>query len=407
MAWMFPGTKLYTDYGLPTVIKDGYEGNPTVFGAVNKIITKIIDVPIVPMVGENISKVDPLRDLFKDSNLDYSFEEFRAHRHLFRLLLGEAITYAPSYVAGNNKGEPMSLEVMPAHEVLIETGGPDDPIRYYKLQNNERVEFFPEDIYHSRLFLNVDFSNGKQYRGISPLKVAINVINSMNAGDKLTADSYATGMPPGILYNKNLESADVEKQRRKMEIEWRKKEKDVPVFGAGELGWLPLGFSNLKDLQVIQNDARGLRILCNLWGIHESLFSGDASTLDNLKVARRLMYEDRIMPDINEELAFYNSLFASTGITYVADYSQVPALQDDRLSIAQIYAIGIDKKAVTRNEMREALGLAEINEPLMGEEGLIESILFTPDVQGIDTGGDDDDPEDNEGKSKKRNKRIG
>jgi hypothetical protein len=135
--------------------------------------------------------------------------------------------------------------------------------------------------------------------------------------------------------------------------------------------------------------------LCNIWGIHESLFSGDASTLDNLKIARRLLYEDRIMPDVKAECDFYNELFKSTGIEYRPDYSGVQALQDDKLVTAQLYGIAIDKKVVTRNEMRTALGLQEIENELMGEEGLIESIMFAPEVPGIDTR-DEEDEEGNE-----------
>jgi HK97 family phage portal protein len=394
-AFLYPGQKFVLPSGTSELITNYFEGNATVFSAVNKIVSKVTDIPLIPYRGETEVQDNPLENLFVNTESNYSFREYRAHWHLFRLLLGESIVYVPRLQNGNNAGMPMMLDIMPPQNIEIESGGPGNIVRYYKVDSSTKVEIEPKDVYHSRLFLNADFSEGKQFRGISPLKVASNLIAAMNSGNDLVNKSYETGMPPGILYNKNLESSEIEEQKRKLEQAWRKKQKDVPVFGGGELGWIPLGFSNLRDLQIVETDKRGLRILCNIWGIHESLFSGDASTLDNLKIARRLLYEDRIMPDVKAECDFYNELFKSTGIEYRPDYSGVQALQDDKLVTAQLYGIAIDKKVVTRNEMRTALGLQEIENELMGEEGLIESIMFAPEVPGIDTR-DEEDEEGNE-----------
>jgi len=90
-AYLFPGTNLAKD-DLDSNIQIGYEENPTIFGASNKLATKAADVPIVAMRGEKESDVDPLKELFTDKTTDYSLKEYRTHWHLFRLLLGENIT---------------------------------------------------------------------------------------------------------------------------------------------------------------------------------------------------------------------------------------------------------------------------------------------------------------------------
>jgi len=275
---------------------------------------------------------------------------------------------------------PMLIEIMPAQDVHIETGGADDPVQWYKLEENQKIPLDPKDIYHSRCFLNIDFSDGKCFRGLSPLKVAANIIEAMNNGDKTTRDIAKSGMPPFMLVNEDLDTEQTEEQKRLLEKAWREKAKDIPILGGGHLKKLDLGFSSLRDLMIAETDARGLRIICNIWGVHVSIFSDEHATENNIRTARQLMYEDRIIPDVNAELEFYNELFAPAGIHYEADWSKIPALQEDKEKLAKIYAIGRDKRAVTRNEFRRAIGEAEIDDPAFTEDGLIEEAMFTPDV---------------------------
>ena len=391
-SFIFPGNLLTRDYTLSERIEDGYEDNPTVFGAANKIATKAANIKLIPMKGENESDFDPLKEAFKNTRTDYSLKEFRRHWHLFRLLLGESLVYAPRYsLGGNDQNKPMTLDIMPPQNIEIETGGAADPIRYYKVESDERIDLEPEDVYHSRAFLNLDFDEGKQFRGFAPLAVASTIIRAMNAGNKTVADLYEAGMPPFMLYNEDLEASDTEEAKRELEKAWRGKSKDIPVLGSGKLGKIDLGFSNLRDLQIVETDKRGLRMMCNIWGLHPALFSDEAATLDNMKVSRKLMYEDRLMPDIEDECEYLNRLFEPLGIHYEPDYSKIEALQEDKEKVAKIYAIGMDKRAITKNEFREAIGLEPIEDDVMGEEGLIESAMFVPPVEGIDENGDDEE----------------
>ena len=378
------GTDLYKDQDLSTHIKDGYENNPTVFGSANKLASKAACVPLIPMRGDEVSKENPLKDLFKDNRTDYSLKEFRTHWHLFRLLLGESIVYAPKLIDGNNKGETTSLDIMPPQMIDIVTGGTEDPVKYFKVDGEDKIPINPVDVYHSRCFLNLDFTDGKNFRGISPLGVASNIILAINAGDKTIKDLYEAGMPPFMLVNKNIDETQIEEQKVLLEEAWRKKSKDIPLLGGGDVYKVDLGFSNIRDLMITETDSRGLRIMCNIWGVHVSLFSDEHATENNIGTARKLMYEDRVIPDIESEVEFYNSLFESKGITYKPDYSQIPALQEDKEKVAKIYGIGIDKKAVSKNEFREAVGLEPIEDPVMGEEGLIDDATFIPLVPGID-----------------------
>lgn len=383
-TFWFPGQTLKHDQNLGTYLEDGYEKNPSIFGAANKIATIGASIPLIAMKGEDESDIDPLKKVFDNREGDYTLKEHRIHWRLFRLLLGEALVYIPRYQAGNNKDQPMFFDIMPPQDIEIVTGGATDPVKYYKVDEKDKLPLEPKDVYHSRAFLNLDFEQGKQFRGLAPLSVASNIITMMNAGDDIVRKLYEAGMPPGILYNKGLKGKQVDEQKMLLEKAWRNKSKDIPILGGGDLGWLNLGFSSLRDLQIVESDKRGLRIMCNLWGVHESLFSAERATLDNMKIARKLMYEDRQKPDIDAEIEYINKVFEPMGIYYIADYSGIEALQEDKEKIAKIFAIGIDKKAVTKNEFREAVGLPVIEDDVMGEQGLIDNNEFIEPVKGID-----------------------
>jgi HK97 family phage portal protein len=375
MAFMFPGSKVstYTD----DYIHYGYEDNPTVFGVVNKIVSKSATVPIIPMVGEKKSTINPLTEIFPDGGLI----EFRKYWHLFRLLLGESMVYFPMLKNGNNAGKPMQLEIMPPHLTDIEIGTVDKIVKYFRIQTDNRIEIDPSDVYHSRCYLNLDFKDGKQLRGISPLKVASNIIQAMNSGEMQVKDIYTAGMPPFALVNEDIGGSEVEENKIALEKAWRNKAKDIPLLAGGKLSKIDFGFNNLKDMQIIDTDKRGLKIICNIWGVHESLFTAERATMDNMTSARKLMYEDRILPDVEAECEMYNYIFKNYGITYKVDTSSIPALQEDKEKIARILTAGIAAKAVTKNEFRIAAGLEELPQPEFGVDGLIDRILFEGEQQ--------------------------
>ena len=155
----------------------------------------------------------------------------------------------------------------------------------------------------------------------------------------------------------------LEAQRKAMEEAWDRKygsrtKAGRPVFSAGDLGWLQLGFSNFTDLQIEAIQKLALRTLCNVWGIPSRVMNdtdGGAYTKD--KEDRKAIYTNRLMPDNKLFWDGVNKLIAKTGIRYEPDYSQTPELQEDKKEMAQIYQIGYNSNAVQVNEFREQLQL--------------------------------------------------
>jgi HK97 family phage portal protein len=270
-------------------------------------------------------------------------------------------------------------DIMPPQDLIIESGGWRQMAKYYRLQNNQRIPMNPDDIWHTRIFLNLDFTDGKNYRGLAPISVAADIIRAMSETNKTIYQTLKKGLPPGILRNTDIKTQKLALESQALlDEEWDKKfagsdNRGRPILGSGNLEWIPIGFSNFRDLQLIEASSMGRSILCNLWGVPEELFSSERSTLDNKNTARKLAYEDSTIPICQDYVDGLNKrIEPAYGITYKIDINAIPAMQEDKYKIAQTMEIGRRVKAVTKNEFREAVGLETIADSEFDQEGLID-----------------------------------
>lgn len=378
---MSPYLKLNRDSDLLDTITEGYEMSPDVFGIVNKITTMFSRIPYKVMRGETELDEGPIEGLFKNNASDYTFQEFMCVWESMGLITGNAIVY---YVTRSGVGDVIHLQIAPSQHVEIIYGGWLNPVKGYKLDlAADDSKLIPtENIWHTRHFPNLDFREGKNYMGLSPVRVAAKIINSQIFGQELVEASYKRGMPPGILYRKDAGTTElklVEQQRKSMEEVWDRKYGDrskagKPVFSVGDLGWLKIGFDSMANLQVTEVNKMALRALCNVWGIPSRVMNdmeGGSYTKD--KEDRKAIYTNRLIPDTDLFWKGINRLIEPTGIQYVPDYSQIPEMQEDKKEMTEIYQIGFNCNAVQVNELREKLQL----EPDPQMEGLYKSDVDT------------------------------
>ena len=372
-----------SSYTLSDDVKENYGKNPTVFGMINKLARMAANVRLIPMKGETESEFDPMLEIFSENDADYTYEEFRMHWFCFAYALGESIVYWPTFSGGNNLGQLIDQpDIIPSQNIDIESAGYRNMVNYYKIDINsadKRVFMESKDVWHSRLFLNLDFTNGKNFRGVAPISVAADVIRAMSEINKTIYKTVKRGFPPGIFGNKSIDNTKTSEEFQEyLERQWSQKfegseNRGRPIIAGGDLYWFPIGFSNFRDLQIIESSSMGRSVLCNTWGVPEELFSSERSTLDNKNTARKLAYEDSIIPMLKVYISGLNKRTEkSYGITYKIDEKSIPAMQEDKLKIAQTMKIGRDARAITKNEFRQAIGLEFINDPEFDIEGLID-----------------------------------
>jgi HK97 family phage portal protein len=338
-------------------------------------------IPYKAYQGETELEQGPIESLFDNSPSDYTFNEFRKNWEAMGLITGEAISY---YLSRSTNDGIIHLQLAPSQHIEIIYGNFDNPIKGYTLDitSDTKKIIPPENIWHARFFPQLDFTEGKNYRGLSPIKVAAKKINSEVFGDEIVEATFKRGMPPGVLYREVDQfggGANIEEQRKEMEATWDKKygnrkKAGKPIFTNGKLGWIPIGFSNFTDLQLDKIQLIVLRTLCNMWGIPSRVMNDmESGSYTKDKEDRKAIYTNRLIPDNDLFWSGINKLLKSTGIHYEADYTSIPELQEDKSETAKIYKIGWDANSVQINEFREKLNL----EPDPSQEGLYRSDVET------------------------------
>jgi HK97 family phage portal protein len=384
---MSPFIKLKRDSKMLDTITDGYEVSPDVFSITNKVITMFSGIPYKVFQGETEIEQGPIEKIFEDNLADYTFDEFRANWEAMGLVTGNSIVY---HISRSSGGEIIHFQLAPTQHVEILYGDWMNPVKGYTLDlsADDKKLIPPENMWHVRQFPNLDFREGKNYMGISPIRVAARVINSQIFGQEIVEASYKRGMPPGILTKKDTtwNIAAVEEQRKDMEAVWEKKyaqraRAGKPIFTVGDLSWIPIGFSNFNDLKITEVNVMAMRVLCNMWGVPSRVMNdmeGGSYTKD--KEDRKAIYTNRLIPDNAKFWSGINRLIQSTGIRYEPNYDEIPELQEDKLQMAQIFKIGYDSNAVQVNEFRAQLQLEE--DPEM--EGLYRNDVETnPNVNPL------------------------
>jgi len=338
------GMALGKDSKMSQYVSEGYEGNPDVFsislklaGMFAEVKQRIVEVkPDGSLIDAHIPEI---ASIMRKPNYYQTWNEFKVTWAIFRYITGNAIAYAPRLPAGLNKGKLTNdgLLMMPSQDITIKAKNWREPIGYYTLDMNERYRIDAVDVWHERFAPTLRYQDGKNFMGMSPVKVAANIINSQNKGYEISAKTYSNMFPPGILYKKGESDETTEAQESKFRERWITKYSgpnniNVPVFTRGEVGFVKVGYDNLKDLQVIEMSEHGLRIFCNLLQVPSELF-GDtkASTYDNKTLAEKAIYRHRIIPDqVSFNEGFTEILQAYGPFKMIADYSDIECLQEDK-----------------------------------------------------------------------------
>jgi HK97 family phage portal protein len=263
--------------------------------------------------------------------------------------------------------------IMPSQNVTIKSLGWRQPIGYYTLDINELYKINAADVWHERFAPTLNYEEGQNFMGMSPVKVAHDIINSQNKGYEVTAKMYSYGHPPGIL-SKEADNGDetTAEQESKFRERYRTKYQGVdnmaiPIFTLGKLAYTKIGYDNLSELQIIPMSEHGRRIFCNILQVPAQLFNDTAaSTFNNMNEASKVIYTNRLIPDISQFCSGFNNIVKAYGDFRIKpDFSDIEALQEDKAKksewISRMFRDGI----ITGDEYLEMMGQERTELPEM------------------------------------------
>ena len=374
-------------------VKNGFEANADLYAIITKLCTMASEVPI-KIYKNNNGELEETKDeivsaIISDPNPYLCYEEFVKQLYGYYLATGDSLLYAPTLQNGNNAGKLIGgIYVMPVQNVIIELGGWKEPIKSYRIDNDTQEVIDPINVVHIKQ-INLSVDNGQFACGMSPIKTAVNQITASNAAYKGIANTFKRFMPPGILTNESEPDGDVENyvkdQQKALEKAWRKKYANVnsnmagvPVFVNGKWNYIKLGFDNFRDLQILEQAKNTREVLCNVFGVPIQLFNDtSATTYDNMKVAERLIYTNRLKPDLELIFSKLNKkIFKAYGVEVWPDFSEIPAMQANRNEIATSYDIGVKNGSYSLNEFRLKMGDTPIDDEIYDKHYV--SLSMTP-----------------------------
>lgn len=373
------GLALGKDSNMRQYVSEGYEGNPDLFSIVLKLGGMFAEVTHklveVKSDGTEVDAYDPIiASILRKPNYYQTYNEFKVAWAVFRYITGNAIVYAPKLPAGLNQGKLTNdgMLMMPSQDVTIKAKNWREPVGYYTLDMNERYKIEASDIWHERFAPTLQYSDGKNFMGMSPVKVAANLINSQNKGYEISAKTYSNMHPPSIVYKEGETDESTEAQESKFRERYKTKYVGLnnfttPIFTRGKVGVAKIGYDSLKDLQIIEMSEHGLRIFCNLLQVPSELF-GDtkASTYDNKTLAEKAIYRHRIIPDQVSFCEGFTEILQAYGpYKLVADYSGIECLQEDKEKKVNWISKAFNDAAITGDQYLEMLGLEPTGLPEM------------------------------------------
>ena len=384
-----------------TYINKGYRYNPTIYSIVNLISKTAQTIPfqIYEVKNENdLKRYKSLtgsdftaNSLFKAGQIQKSalveLEDTELHELLenpnpaqsyaswiqeiiaYGKLTGNRYIYGISPDTGNGKSKFRELYVLPSQVMEINSGGIFEPVKSYTLEYNGTVRIDADLICHIKDFNPYYDGTGSHLYGMSPLKAGLRAMDTNNEAVTTGVKYLQNQTARGVLTSDegDLTETQAKELKRKFNQTYQGSNNagDV-IITPKKLSWVNFGL-NAADLSLIEQYNASIKDLCNIYNVPVQLLNNtDSSTYNNMKEAKKALYQNAVMPElvkIREELNRWLAPRFGDKLYIDFDFSAIPELQEEMDKV-----VGQMAQAwwITPNEKRAAMsyGVDEDNEML-------------------------------------------
>lgn len=384
-----------------TYINKGYRYNPTIYSIVNLISKTAQTIPfqIYEVKNENDLKRyksltgsdftasslfkagqiqksalvelqdTELHQLLENPNPAQSYASWIQEIIAYGKLTGNRYIYGISPDTGNGKSKFRELYVLPSQVMEINSGGIFEPVKSYTLEYNGTVRIDADFICHIKDFNPYYDGTGSHLYGMSPLKAGLRAMDTNNEAVTTGVKYLQNQTARGVLTSDegDLTETQAKELKRKFNQTYQGSNNagDV-IITPKKLSWVNFGL-NAADLSLIEQYNASIKDLCNIYNVPVQLLNNtDSSTYNNMKEAKKALYQNAVMPElvkIREELNRWLAPRFGEKLYIDFDFSAIPELQEEMDKV-----VGQMAQAwwVTPNEKRAAMsyGVDEDNEKL-------------------------------------------
>lgn len=313
-----------------------------------------------------------LKDLLQYPNEDETWQDQIANGCAWKMITGDVFQYSDVLSMGANKGIPNSIELLPAHLMMISSTN-SFPVKAvsYELQSFNQT-FTKQQVLHEKYF-NPNWSvQGTHLYGMSALKAAWKNLNRNNSAKTTSLAKYKNGGFEGLLYmddtrydaEEGLQQANAMKIRMATEYHGENNQGKVPISGV-KMGYLPTGLSPV-DLGIIESEKWDSIMFCNIWGVPPELLGLTAKTYNNIKEAEKALTTRSAIPLLTSRRNALNRKFQTDwgfkGQNVYIDYD-TECFGELSVNMKEVMDAISMLTFVTPNEEREAIGWETRQEP--------------------------------------------
>ena len=342
-----PGQPVYKDFTMDRAVQEAYKVAIPVYRAVRAIIQAASGIPWVVQTagGQEIPHHD-FTELWAHPNPEFSYQDNIEYIISHIILCGNA--YLRPIYGG---GLPRELWVeIPDRIAPVPGKTLQDWLQGYEYTDiNGRKEILPRETFLH--FKQVD--PGNLYIGVGAIQAAWRAIQTYNEGmDTQKVSMQNRGIPSGHLWPVGNESMTAE-QFASFKKMFREMYQGVanarePWLYAQEMKWQEANMTPV-EMDYTNSQLFLVRQVAAAMGI-DPWWLGDreGSTYNNVKEARRALYEDVALPildDIKAELNLKLAPLYGGNIVITYDTSNVPVLREDLkdkvATATQLYSMGV------------------------------------------------------------------
>ena len=139
------------------------------------------------------------------------------------------------------------------------------------------------------------------------------------------------------------------------------------LIGSREMNFTSTSM-NADELRLNENKLQDFQTVCSVLGFDSSLLENSRSTYNNKILAKRNFYEDVAIPYYENYLQLLANVFQfDDNNKFIADYSDIPALQDDYEKKVNANSKAWNDGIITEKEYREQIGFEGGEEKTINE----------------------------------------
>jgi len=326
-SYQAPDIPIYSDMSVHKATREGYKISVWVYRATRTIIQAASAVPWIVMDkdGEPI-KGHPLELILRNPNPEFSGQDLIEILIAHLELVGNAL-WQPVIVGKQIKE---IWPVMPDLVRPIPSKERGEWLKGWDVTIDGRHEILPPHQFIH--FMQVD--PGNPYWGISPLMAAARTVDTDNeAQDTQKISMQNRGLVDGVFtHEAPLTQEQFEEARRQIREKFldKSRRREPWVLGAGAK-WNQMSLTPV-EMDFIASRLVNMRAIAAAFGL-DPWWLGDkqASTFSNVAEARKALYEDVIIPLLDDIRSTINlkisPMYGDISVTY--DLSGIPALRED------------------------------------------------------------------------------